>query len=408
MTSDDLSGLRIDESQRGVPRSVGKRKARVRWWQVAVVCAAAATGISAWLGLLTPPLKVRPVKASRTFVSRALTDLNASGYVVAQRKAAVSSKATGRLARLHVEEGNQVKKGEILATLENRDLTAVLEEARAGLRVAQARLNNAEAELEEATLHYNRQKSLRSSGAISAQAFDAVEARYKKGVAVEKSARFGVEKAKASVQVAQVNVDYSLIRAPFDGVILTKNADEGEVVAPFGGSLNAKAAVVTMADMNSLLVEVDVSESSLEKVKVGKTCEIRLDAFPRDRFSGRVYMIVPTADRSKATVLTKVKFNERDERVLPEMSAKVAFLSRPLKPDEKEPFLGLPVSAIRDSPTGKRVFLIRGRRVRAVPVETGRRWGVMVEILSGIKEEDPVVLDAGKNLADGARIEVVE
>ncbi len=122
-----------------------------------------------------------------------------------------------------------------------------------------------------------------------------------------------------------MNLEYSYIRAPFDGVILTKNADVGEVVAPFGASLNAKAAVVTMADMDSLMVEVDVAESSLERVKPGGTAEIKLDAYPEDRFPGTVHMIVPTADRSKATVMTKVKFNRLDPKVLPEMSAKWRF-----------------------------------------------------------------------------------
>ncbi len=276
------------------------------------------------------------------FPSRALTILNASGYVVAQRKAAVSSKATGRLEHLYVEEGKFVKQGDVIAQLENDDLKAALEEAQAGLKVATADLNNAEAELEDATLNFNRQKSLKDSGAVSEQAFDSAEARYKKAQAAHRSARFRVDKTGASVKVAEVNLEQSYIRAPFDGVILTKSAEEGEVVAPMGASLNAKASVVSMADMGSLMVEVDVSESSLEKVKVGGPAEIRLDAFPNDRFEGTVYMIVPTADRSKATVLAKVKFDKINSKVLPEMSAKVAFLSRPLKNDEDKLFLGFP------------------------------------------------------------------
>jgi RND family efflux transporter MFP subunit len=161
-----------------------------------------------------------------------------------------------------------------------------------------------------------------------------------------------------------------------------------------------------MADMSSLLVEVDVSESSLQKVKPGGACEIRLDAFPQDRFEGTVHMIVPTADRSKATVLTKVKFVNLDEKVLPEMSAKVAFLSRPLKEDEKEPFLGIPLSAVRDTDGQKHVFVIKGREAILTPVKTGRQWGEVVEILSGLKAGDEVVLNPGERLSDRGTVNV--
>ncbi len=408
MAGEDLSKLRIEATERASAATQKRRSRGLRLWFLIGSVGVVVLLVLGWWGLLTPAVEVSTVKVSRALVSRALTFLNASGYVVAQRKAAVSSKATGRLARLHVEEGKVVKKGDIIASLENDDLRAILEEAKAGLSVADALLKDAEAELEDATLQYNRQKALRQTGSISEQAWDAAEARFKKALAREKSARFGVEKGLASVKVAGVHLEYSFIRAPFDGVILTKVADEGAVVAPFGAAVNAKAAVVTMADMQSLLVEVDVSESSLEKVKVEGACEIRLDALPNDRFPGKVHMIVPTADRSKATVLTKVKFEQLDDRVLPEMSAKVAFIERPLAPDEKEPFLGIPRSAVRNSPSGKTVLLIQSGRARAVAVKTAREWGEMVEILSGLKEGDVVVLDANEKIADGARVKIKE
>ncbi len=407
MASEDLSKLRIDDSER-LSRSSGKRRRRLIRFCLFIGFAGASLALLHHLGLLTRPIEVRAVKVSKMYVTLALTELNAGGYVVAQRKAAVSSKATGRLAKLHVEEGKIIKKGDMIASLENEDLMAALEEARAALRVASARLKNAEAELHDATINYERNKPLRESGAISAQAFDTLEARYKKAAAADRSARFEVERAEAGVKVAELSLEYSYIRAPFDGVILTKNADEGEVVAPFGGALNAKAAVVTMADMNSLLVEVDVSESSLEKVKVGGACEIRLDALPNDRFAGTVHMIVPTADRSKATVLTKVRFNQLDKRVLPEMSAKVAFLSRPPNPDEAEPFVGVHKSALRSQSDRKIAFVVEGRTVRAVPVETGRQWGEIAEVLGGLKEGDMVVVEPDERLVDGTRITLKE
>ena len=405
--SGDLSKLKIDADQR---RSSAEQARRRRITRLAVVGAlvVAVVALLAWSGMLSRPVEVRTVKVANMFPSRALTLLNASGYVVAQRKAAVSSKATGRLQELYVEEGKRVKEGDILAQLENQDLKATLEEARAAQKVANAALENAEAEFHEAELQYNRNKALRESGAVSVQAFDTAEARYRKAVASRTSAIFAVHKAEASVRVAEVNLEYSLIRAPFDGVILTKNADKGEVVAPFGAATNAKAAVATMADMKSLMVEVDVSESSLEKVKPGAAAEIRLDAFPGERFPGTVHMIVPTADRSKATVLTKVKFNTLDERVLPEMSVKVAFLERPLKPEEQSSFLGIPSAAIRRTPEPAHVFVIRDEKAVLTPIKIGRQWGDTVEIVSGLKDGDMIVAPVPNDLKNGRRIKVLE
>lgn len=407
MNTPDLTKLKIEADLR-MSSAKAKKTRRLAWMIGALAPTLLIFGYIVWSGLLIPPADVQTSKVSPMFVSRALTVLNASGYVVAQRKAAVSSKATGRLNQLFVEEGKSVKEGEVLAQLENQDLSATLEETRAGLKVARAALKNAEAELEDATLNYNRQKTLRESGAVSLQAFDTAEARYKKAIALERSARFGVDRAEASVKVAEVNLEYSLIRAPFDGVILTKNADIGEVVAPFGASVNSKAAVVTMADLSSLMVEVDVSESSIEKVNVGGKAEIRLDAYSNERFPGTVHMIVPTADRSKATVLTKVKFDDLDSRVLPEMSARVSFLSRPVQPDEYQPFIGIHASAIHKNGNRSSVFKIQDGRARETPVKTGRTWNDTVEVLSGLKEGDVIAMDSSRKLRDGRRVKVKE
>jgi len=407
MQNKDLFRLKIESEQKSAFRAT-KIQRRRRWLIAGGILGIVVIGLLAWAGIFRAPVEVQSIKISNMFVSRALTILNASGYVVAQRKAAVSSKATGRIEHLYVEEGKFVKEGEIIAQLENRDLEATLDEAKANLRVSRAALKNAEAELDEAILNYNRHKSLRETGAVSEQAFDAVEARFKKARAMETSARFAVDRTEHSMKVAEVNLEYSLIRAPFDGVILTKNADKGEVVAPFGASLNAKAAVATMADPNSLMVEVDVAEASLEKVKVAGAAEIRLDALPGDRFPATVHMIVPTADRSKATVLTKVRFDKRDDRVLPEMSAKVAFLERGLKDDELEPFLGVPISAVRKNGNQQVVFRINDNRVHAEPIRIGRQWGGMLEIISGVRSGDLIVLQPGEEIKDGTRVKVKE
>lgn len=408
MESSSLEKLRINDRERF---TVGNRSPIVRvlkWALLILLLAAAAAGILWKTGILFPPVEVQVIKVSRTRPSEALTEVNASGYVVAQRKAAVSSKATGRLARLNIEEGQAVKEDEIIAALENEDLKAALDEAEAALKVAEARVRTAEAEEEDATVNYRRLTALEASEAVSKQELDAVTARYKKALAAKRSAVFGVTRARAAVELARVNLEYSHIRAPFDGVILTKNAEEGEVVAPFGGSLNAKAAVATMADMDSLMVEVDVAESNLGKVHVGQACEIRLDALPGERFPGVVHAIVPTADRSKATVMTKVRFENLDKRVLPEMSAKVAFLSRPLKADEQVSVLTIPKAALKSRKNPATVVRIDSNRAHVQPVVLGRRWDSVFEVEQGLSPGDRVVINPTGRLETGVRVSVPE
>jgi len=207
---------------------------------------------------------------------------------------------------------------------------------------------------------------------------------------------------------AQAALEYSYIRSPFDGVVLTKNADVGEVVAPFGAAATAKASVVTMADFASLMVEADVAEANLDKVRQGQPCEIALDAIPNQRFRGEVHMIVPTADRAKATVMTKVKFLELDDRILPEMSAKVAFLSQPLEAAETKPLLAINKSALITRNGKRTAFLIQENQVRLKEVATGEEMGELVEITGGIKEGDRVVLNPPASLKSGDRVRLKE
>ena len=342
------------------------------------------------------------------YPSQAVTLLNASGYVVAQRKASVSSKSTGRLSYVGVEEGSRVKKGEIIARLENQDLTAARDRAAANLNAARATLAQAEAEAADARLNYDRQKQLLAQNLISRQDYDTAETRYQKALAAVANSRANIKAAAAALDEAQTAVEYSLIRAPFDGVVLTKNAEVGEVVAPFGAALNARAAVATMADMSSLMVEADVAEANIHQVQVGQPVEILLDALPGVRFPGKVHMIVPTAERSKATIMVKVAFDSLDPRVLPEMSAKVAFLSRPLKRHEEQPRLVVNPKALVEKNGKLLAYVIKDQKVQVVPVETGPKLGDWVEVLSGLQEGDKVVLQPPKNLANGERVKVQE
>ena len=209
-----------------------------------------------------------------------------------------------------------------------------------------------QAQLNEVENNYNREKELFSRGLSSQQSLDQAETAYKSLLA-------NVDIAAARIRAAEVALENMIIRAPFDGTVLTKNAEVGEIVAPFGASTTSRAAVVTIADMNSLMVETDVSESNIQKIKQDLDCEIVLDANPGKTYQGYVFKIVPTADRSKATVLVKVGFKSYDDRVLPEMSAKVSFLAEQSNEEEdQEPVLTAPLSAVEDFEGRKIVYIV--------------------------------------------------
>jgi RND family efflux transporter MFP subunit len=404
MANEDLSKLKIDKSA-PTYRPLRRRKS------IFIAGAIVLFLLIALLygtGVLTPAVEVEVANVTKIYPSQAFTLLNASGYVVAQRKAAVASKVTGRLVALMVEEGNEVKKGKVIARLENEDVAASRDQAAAALKAAQHNLELAQAELTDSKLSFDRYQELLGNGFVSQSSFDSAEARYKKSQATVEAATAQVTASKAALHGAKIAVEYTLIRAPFDAVVLTKNADIGDIVTPIGAAADAKAAVVTIADMDSLQVEVDVSESNLQLVKIGQPCEIQLDALPDSRFRGKVHMIVPTADRTKATILVKVSFIDKDSRILPEMSAKVAFLSRDIRDDEQEPRTALLESAILTDNGNHAVFLMHENRVTKKPITVGATFGDMVEILSGVKPGDRVVLSPLKKIKNGSRIKIPE
>lgn len=338
--------------------------------------------------------------------SQARTILNASGYIVAQRKAAVSSKATGKLVFLGVEEGDLVKKDQIIARIESEDMKAALDQAKANYEYAKAALAQAEAELFDAKTNFERMKVLLKDALVSQTEYDVAEARYKRAIASVDAARENIKAMDAAVNAAQVALENTNIRAPFDGTVLNKYADIGEMVAPFAAGANSKAAVVTLADMESLEVETDVSESSIENVKPGMPCEIILDAYPDKVYHGYVHKIVPTADRSRATVLTKVRFSDRDSRVLPEMSARVSFLSEQASGNNPISKTVVYASAITKRNDTQVAFRIKDNRIEQVPVSTGAKINDYIEITGGLAVGDKVVMNPTEHLTSGHRIKV--
>jgi RND family efflux transporter MFP subunit len=404
MASEDLSRLKIDKSESVVRPKKRRRLLRLFAGILLVFIAA----VLYFKGVFTPAVQVEAANVSQIYPSQTFTVLNASGYVVAQRKAAVASKVTGRLISLSVEEGSRIKKGEVIARLENEDVLASRNQAEANLNSSRHTLEQTDAELNDAQLAFERTRDLLSKGFVAKADYDSAEARYKKAVAGVAAARASVKAGQALLRGADVSLDYTLVRAPFDAVVLTKNADVGDIVTPIGAAANVQAAVVTIADMDSLQVEADVSESNLSQIEAGQPCEIQLDSFPDTRFRGEVHMIVPTADRAKATVMVKVRFLDKDSRILPEMSAKVAFLKRPVKPEEQKSRTAVNSKAVVDRAGKKIVFLIINNRAVETPVSTGERFDDMIEILSGVKAGDRIVSRPLDKIKNGSKIKVAE
>ena len=404
MAEEDLSKLKIDKSRPAFRAVRGRRR-------TAYIVAAAVLAVLVILVVtvvLSRAVKVDVVGVQQFYPAQSFTLLNASGYVVPQRKAAVASKITARLEELFVEEGSKVKKDQNLARLENADLAAALRQAEAKLNVARSSVDQMRAELNDARVNFEREKRLLVKEFTTRSVYDAAEARYKKAQASVAGAESSVRANQAAVTEARVSLEYTYIRAPFDAVVLTKNADIGDIVTPIGAAATAKAAVVTLADMSSLKVEADVSESNLGRLKVGQPCQIQLDAVPDTRFDGTVHMIVPTADRSKATVMVKVSFNRLDARILPEMSAKVAFLSRAVAESEQRPRTAVSGKAVIDRNGRKYLFVVKDGRAVMAEVATGDVFGDMVEVRSGAASGDRAVLNPPERLRNGSRIRIKE
>jgi len=394
---DDLSRLRIERAPAAAPRL--KRS----WGRLALIGVVLATAIAFGVTRYAAPVPVETVSVTLAYPSQNFTLLNATGYVVPQRKASLSSKATGRLEWLGVLEGSRVKAGEVIAKLESRDVQATLAQAEAQVNVAIANQQQGAAELRDAEANFRRSKELLGKKFISGAQHDADVARLGKARAAIASQKAGVAAAEANRRAAEVGVEQTLIRAPFDAIVLTKNANVGDNITPFSSAAEAKGAVVTVADMETLEVEADVAESSIGKISVDQPCEVQLDALPDTRLAAVVSRIVPTVDRSKATVLVKVRFVERDPRILPDMSAKVAFLSREVKDIEKKPVIAVQPGALVEREGRQTVFAIKDERASAIAVTTGAKIGDLIEI-RGVKPGEKLILSPEAKVQDGTAV----
>jgi HlyD family secretion protein len=317
------------------------------------------------------------------------TSVTANGYVVARTRASVSAKLAGRIAELRVSEGSTLKRGEVIARLDNADYQAQLGQAEAALVSARADLTEARAARDVAEREAQRLRKMRlTPGLVTDEEYDASVSRAAQAIARAQATEARINSADAARRFALANLDNTVIRAPFTGTVLRKEAEVGEVVAPSVGGGLTRGAVVTMADLTTLEVEVDVNEAYIARVLKAQPARITLDAYPDTSFRGQVRQVVPTADRQRATVQVKVSILDRDPRILPEMGARVDFLdttrvatgagaARPTR-------FRVPAAAVRELNGQSVVWLVRNNRLESRSVEAGPVSGGFREIRSGL------------------------
>jgi RND family efflux transporter MFP subunit len=317
--------------------------------------------------------------------------ISANGYVVARTKASVSSKILGRLAWVGITEGSQVRTGQVIARLESGDF-------RAGLLAARANIAQGEAQVMQAQRDLKRAQALRAQGLLPESELENVQTRLQVATAQLNAAR-------AQAGVSEANLENTNVRAPFTGTVLRKDAEVGEIVAPSsaGGGLT-RTAIVTMADLTTLEVEVDVNEAYIAQVTNGQPARITLDAYPDTSFSGRVRQVVPTADRQKATVLVKVSILDRDPRILPEMGAKVVFEAGPAAPRAVPRRVFVPQAAVAQVEGRPAVWVVEDGAVRLQGVEVGLTRGDRVEVRQGLQGGESLVLSPPAGMKNGVKV----
>lgn len=402
----DLSRLRIDRDRPSAPRGRGRLGVLIALGVVTL----AWVVLMASRGRASAEVKTAMAEFQSAGAGGA-TQVTASGYVVARTKASISSKIAGRLDYLGVTEGQQVAKGDVIARLENADYQASLRAEEASVALARADLQHAKATRDQLKRDVGRQDELLRDKLISDQEAERMRSELAQAEARVASADAQIDAAEARVQVARANLENTVIRAPFDATVLRKEAEVGELVAPSmsGGGLT-RGAVVTLADLGTLEVEVDVNESYIANIKDGQPSRIVLDAYRDASFRGEVRQVMPTADRQRATVQVKVSILDRDPRILPEMAARVEFLG----PAEPQPSsstpaparIWVPADGVRDESGQSVVWIVVSGKLERRPVEAGPVSGGRREIRSGLSGGESVVVEGPERLEPGMKVKV--
>jgi RND family efflux transporter MFP subunit len=386
----DLSSLRIDRSAPEPRRGV--HPAVLALIAVAVLAGAVVAVLAFQRGTAAPTVSVGTAEATGGGSATGV-GISANGYVVARTKASVSSKILGRLAWIGVTEGSVVRAGQVIARLESADFEAAL-------TAAEANLAQLEAQMVQAQRDLKRAQSLRTQNLLPDADLETAQTKLDVTAAQANAAR-------AQVGVSQATLENTRVRAPFTGTVLRKDAEVGEIVAPSsaGGGLT-RTAIVTMADLTTLEVEVDVNEAYIAQIRNDQQARITLDAYPDTSFSGRVRQVVPTADRQKATVLVKVSILDRDPRILPEMGAKVVFESRGAQAQAAPRRVFVPPAAIRTREGRSEVWVVEDGSVRRAWVDVGPARGDRIEVRQGLSGGETLVLDPPSTLKDGAKVRI--
>jgi RND family efflux transporter MFP subunit len=402
-----LNQLRIDHAERDDEH--GPR--RWPWVVVAVVVVLAAAAGAAWWWLAARAVPVQTAEAVLQAGAGAppSTVLQATGYITARREATVSTQITGTLTQVLIEEGDHVKQGQVLARIEDNALRAALAAAQAQVASADADVAQAQAQRAQAAADARRQDTLVASGMISQQAAEQARTALDTAAAVLDARRRQADATRAQLKQAEVNFDYATVRAPFDGVITQKAAQVGEIVSPLsaGGGFT-RTGVGTIVDMDSLEVDVDVSEAYIGQVKPDMPCEAVLDAYPDWRIPAHVIAIVPAADRGKATVKVRVALEQKDARIVPDMGTRVSFLGRRSPATAQAPAgVLVPPEAVVQRDGHAVVFVVKDGRAQARAVAPAAQDVNRMKLLpAGVSAGERVVLAPPETLKDGAAVAV--
>jgi RND family efflux transporter MFP subunit len=397
----DLSALRIDERA----RDSGEKS--TIWRIVAVAAFVVVLGIFGvvFLRVKTPVVELAAAKPAGE--GRAAALLNASGYVTPRRRATVAAKITARVVEMLADEGMVVQAGQVLARLDDSDAVKRLATARAALDVARANVPVLEVNLANAERELQRQQDLEKEGVASVQALDLARTT-RDGLKAQLAASHeAVRQGQANVATAEQDVENCTVRAPFAGIVVSKDAQPGEMVSPVSaGSGFTRTGIATIVDMDSLEIEVDVNEAYIARVSPAQKVVATLDAYPDWQIPARVRTVIPTADRQKATVKVRISFEALDPRILPDMGVKVAFLGEERRSDQPPVRALVPREAVREVDGRQVVLVFRDGMLERRAVSVGLARGSDLEINAGVSAGDEVVVRGPEGLHDGERVKV--
>ena len=380
-------------------------------WIIGGLIAIAAIGAAI---IFLRPAPAVPVKAA-TAISLASAPtagsvLDASGYVVARRAATVSSKVTGKVTEILIEEGKPVKQGDVLARLDDSNARAQVSLSASQLDAAKANLNEIRVQLNDAQRQYKRAQELHERKLVSDAFLDSAQAQADGLAARLDSVQQNVVVSERALALYNRQLDDMVVRAPFAGMITVKNAQVGEMISPLSaGGAGTRTGIGTLVDMDSLEIEVDVNENFINRVVPGQRVEGVLNAYPEWKIPCAVIAVIPTADRSKATVKVRIKIEAKDSRVLPDMGVRVSFLTdeQPAAANAEAPKgVLIPAEAVKDEGGTKVVFVIRQDKVERRAVSLGTNRGSQVNVLGGVSAGDKVAIGELSKLADGTKVEV--